>query len=55
MEQRNKTSTLSHLTSYISKHIIHQTSSIRHLNDCEELVKILVARCKKFDQELAGK
>lgn len=23
--------------------------------DCEELVKILVARCKKLDQELGGK
>ena len=23
--------------------------------DCEELVKILVARCKKLDAELAGK
>ena len=24
-------------------------------NDCEELVKILVCRCKKLDKELAGK
>ena len=24
-------------------------------NDCEELVKILVTRCKKLDMELAGK
>ncbi len=24
-------------------------------SDCEELVKILVARCKKLDQELGGK
>ena len=23
--------------------------------DCEELVKILVSRCKKLDQELGGK
>jgi len=23
--------------------------------DCEELVKILVTRCKKLDQELGGK
>ena len=30
--------------------IIHQTSSIRHLNDCEELVKVLTHRCKKLDE-----
>ena len=43
--------------------IIHQTSAIRHLDahhpynikhiyDCEELVKILVSRCKKLDQQI---
>ena len=32
--------------------IFHLPSSIFHLNDCEELVKILVARCKKLDAEL---
>ena len=35
--------------------IIHLTSSIIHLNDCEELVKILVTRCKKLNQEVDSK
>ena len=43
---------LGHKTSDFSPRFIHQTSSIRHLNDCEELVKILVSRCKKLDQQI---
>ncbi len=41
---------LSHQPSAVLNNIIHQTSSIRHLNDCEELVKLLVHRCKKLDE-----
>lgn len=32
--------------------IKHHPSSFKHIIDCEELVKILVARCKKLDAEL---
>ena len=42
---------LGHKTSDFSPRFIHQPSSISHLNDCEELVKILVARCKKLNEE----
>ena len=52
MEQRNNTSTLCHLTSSISQHIKHYPYNIKHLNDCEELVKLLVHRCKKMDELL---
>jgi four helix bundle protein len=41
---------LLHRNNYIDD---KQYSSI--YGDCEELVKILVARCKKLDQELGGK
>ena len=33
--------------------IKHHPSSIKHINDCEELVKILVTRCKKLDQQIS--
>ncbi len=34
---------------------IHLPSSIFHLDDCEVLVKILVARCKTLNQETDSK
>ena len=55
MEQRNNTSALCHHTSYISKYIKHYPYNIKHLNDCEELVKILVTRCKKINKETLSK
>ena len=44
-----KTSAIILQTSYISYYIKHHPLSIKHINNCEELVKILVHRCKKLD------
>lgn len=39
----------------VTSSIFPQPSSLFHHIDCEELVKILVARCKKLDAEMGGK
>ena len=48
------TSSFFPLTSSIIK-LFLLPSSIFPLNDCEELVKILVTRCKKINQETLSK
>ena len=45
--RRKKKSNLLHLPSSIKMHL---TSSFFHHNDCEELVKVLVHRCKKIGE-----
>ena len=42
------------LSCYINNYLTDVQYNSLHA-DCEELVKILVARCKKLDQELDGK
>ena len=43
---------LGHKTSDFSPRFRLQPSAFSHLNDCEELVKILVTRCKKLDEQI---
>jgi len=43
----HKTSSILYTSSIIK--LIHYPYNIKHLNDCEELVKVLTHRCKKLD------
>lgn len=46
---------LGHKTSDFSPRFSHHPYNIKHINDCEELVKILVTRCKKINESIDAK